>query len=96
MTVAIQAPAAAPTPTPTPTATPGPIQLRAQKKKDTGNKHGASPVEGGNFDQHRRLPQWRASSLQRRMMGSMMIPPATPGQAQYLDRVCEAGTQNLL
>ena len=101
MMVAIQAPAgiATPTPTPTPsptvtpTATPGPIQLRGQGKK----------VGGINTV---RL-KWRgATSANIDVYRNGVLVATTPndgqyddstgdtGQAQYMDRVCEAGTQN--
>ena len=100
MMVAIQAPAggATPTPTPTPTATPtatptpGPIMLRAQKKKI----HGINTV---------RL-KWRgATSANVDVYRNSVLIVTTPndgqyddstgdtGQAQYVYRVCEAGTE---
>jgi hypothetical protein len=78
--------------TPTPTPTPGPITLRAQKKKI----HGINSV---------RL-KWRgATSSNVDVYRNSVLIVTTPndglyddstgdtGQAQYVYRVCEAGTQ---
>jgi hypothetical protein len=91
MAVAVQAPAEA-TPTPTPTPTPGPIQLRAQRKR----------ISGINTV---RL-KWRgATSASVDVYRNNVLVTTTPndgqyddstgdtGQARYMDRVCEAGTQ---
>jgi len=93
MMVSILAPAGGATPTPTPTATPGSIQLRAQKKK----------IQGINTV---RL-NWRgAISANVDVYRNGILVATTPndgqyddstgdtGRAQYMDRVCEAGTQN--
>jgi len=99
MTVAIQAPAGAatPTPTPTPTATatptptPGPITLSAQKKK----------INGINSV---RLTWMGATSANIDVYRNGVLIVTTPndgqytdstgdtGRAQYVYRVCEAGT----
>jgi hypothetical protein len=88
MTVAIQAPAGAATPTPT----PRPIQLRAQKKKIQGINtvrllwRGATST---NMDVYRNgvLVATTAND------GQYDDSTGDTGQAQYMDRVCEAGTQ---
>jgi hypothetical protein len=80
-------------PTPTPTATPGPIQLRAQTKRI----HGINTV---------RLKWRRATSANVDVYRDSMLIATTAndgqyddstgdtGQAQYMYRVCEAGTQD--
>jgi len=89
-----QEPAGSITPTPTPTATPGPIQLRGQKRKVGGmntvrlNWNGATSA---------------SIDIYRNNVLIATTPNAPPflytdftgdtGRAQYIYRVCEAGTQ---
>jgi subtilisin family serine protease len=86
-------PTPTPTPTPSPTATPGSIQLTAQGKK-----------VGGINTLH--LKWRRATSTNVDVYRNGILVATTPndglyddstgdtGQAQYLEQVCEAGTQS--
>jgi hypothetical protein len=95
--VAIQAPAGAATPTPTPTATatptatPGPIILSAQKKKINGINSVRLTWMGAtsaNIDVYRN-DMLIVTTLND---GQYNDSTGDTGQAQYLYRVCEAGT----
>jgi hypothetical protein len=93
MTVATQAPAGAATPTPTPTATPRSIQLRAQKKKILGINTVRLQWRGATSAN---VDVYRNGVLVATTSNDGLYDDSTgdTGQAQYMDRVCEVGTQN--
>ena len=89
MTVAIQAPAGAATPTPTPTAVP--ITLSAQKKKINGINSVRltwSGATSANIDVYRNDLLIATTPND----GQYDDSTGDTGQAQYVYRVCEAGT----
>ena len=99
MTVAIQAPTGGATPTPTPTATPtptpatpGPIQLRAQGKKVGGINTSRLKWRGAtsaNVDVYRGAVVIATTPND----GLYDDSTGTTGQASFMYKVCEAGTQ---
>jgi len=89
MTTAIQAPTANATPTPTPTA--GPITLSARKKKINGINSARltwSGATSANIDVYRNDVLIATTPND----GQYSDSTGDTGQAQYVYRVCEAGT----
>src|SRR6266567_3290701 len=89
MTTAVQAPTANGTPTPTPTA--GPITLSARKKKVNGINSARLAWSGATSAN---IDVYRNSVLIATMPNDGQYNDSTgdTGQAQYVYRVCEAGT----
>jgi subtilisin family serine protease len=81
------------TPTPTPTATPGPIQIRAQGKKVGGINTARLKWRGAtsaNIDVYRGGVVIATTPND----GLYDDSTGTTGQASFMYKVCEAGTQN--
>jgi hypothetical protein len=92
MTVAIQAPAGGATPTPTPTATPGPIELTAKGKKVGGINTSRLKWRGAtsaNIDVNRDGVVIATTPND----GLYDDSTGTTGQASFMYKVCEAGTE---